>query len=596
MLFFLFQTRTFTDQIMEMSRRLAQLMPYLQYEIETKISPFFDVIAWTLAVLLAVFSLLRVLKEDNGAGQNVFWQIVRIGMVMTFFTTGYVTLHYMQGTGKDLSRGSDAGENVLVKLYRAQRDDFGAGYTKFIENQFMVKVDTGREDAVNPPANGSEALIVVLYDREGTIRDFDRRMASTFSLPNLLWGLNGIRSGLEFGDFFLMAIASITFMGLKLLVPFMIAMAMDKSLANRASYLHAVKNPMADPVATVGVCAFLMFVSMIILWGSPVLALWITLGKAYEAVSGMASNASGMLAGMGIEMFSAQAAAGFQRSADVGMTNAQQSADVTRSAGSWQSSNQRALGSNIKERASIEAGRIGSIGAAHGALTTQLMLITAGANQGHAMNSAESSRAQSAARADVQQGVGTTVAGATSELHASAADSSAQKKVLVDQTWGKVWGGLVPVVPAATAGANFEANQQRTWARNQAIESRSRNTIDALEQGGRTRVEISKNYQERVDTAIDTYAAAGSGAARAGFGEAAGAYNRAAGIAGAGVDRATEMEIAANRGQYEANVTAAQILQTAGIAAASNRALASIFANVGRELSRSVDRAMQFRY
>jgi hypothetical protein len=67
-------------------------------------------------------------------------------------------------------------------------------------------------------------------------------------------------------------------------------------------------------------------------------------------------------------------------------------------------------------------------------------------------------------------------------------------------------------------------------------------------------------------------------------------------VAGTGVDQATRLELGANKETYLGQVSGAQIVRAAGIEAATNRAIASVISNVGRELSRSVDRALQFRY
>lgn len=635
-------SRTLSEQLIEMTRRVEQLIPYIQFEVVSPIAPYFELIAWVMGGLIAMLSLLKVMAEETGAGLGLFKQVARIILVVAMFGTGYSVMDGMRATGGEMAGGGENGDNPLVRLYKEQRDAFDAGYAKFIENQFMVKVN-GSEQAVTPPDNGSEAILSVPYDREGTIRDFDKKMSGTFSMSNLLWALNGIRSGLEFGDFFLAAVAGVTFLALRILLPFMIMMAIDKGLAHRTSYpylwgvivltlvwpvvatflrmlaymsgniglalgdpnpvynwdyatMNAVKNPLSQPVVTIAFAAFFMFVSMVMLWVSPVIAMWITLGKAYEAVSGVVSNATGILTGAAIELFSAQAAAGFQRSADVGMANASADAETTRAEANWQSSNMRAQVTNTKEHAGIEAGRVAAVGSAQGALTTQLILIGAQASQSHAMLKSDTERSQEMARIDRQQGVATTATRAESELHQSAAESHAAKTELWDRTWNRVTGGAVPFLPAATSELGWAANTDRTRGRNTAIEHLSSGTIEATNLAGNNRIRTQGVYQTEVDRTIDTYAGAAAGGARAGFAQAVGAYNRAAGISGGGVDRGYRMELGANRTAYDGQIRGAGIMRAAGIEAATNRAIASVISNVGRELSRSIDRAIQFRF
>lgn len=173
---------------------------------------------------------------------------------------------------------------------------------------------------IKPGPNGTDVVLGVPYDKEATIKDVERKldvsswnMATMFSLLNLARGL------IEFGDMFLLMLGSGLLIAVRLAVPFMIAVAIDRNLAHKVAYpfawgvvvltlvwpvvsyvirslaylmgnvamamgdsgplytwdsatMQVIRNPLAEPVYTIVIAAVLMTITGLCVWFSPVIA------------------------------------------------------------------------------------------------------------------------------------------------------------------------------------------------------------------------------------------------------------------------------------------------------------------------------------
>src|SRR5213082_1073011 len=142
--------RSLSDNIAAMSQRAGSLLPYINDEIVSKLIGWFELLAWVFGNCLAGFAMLRVMRENNGEGPNLYWWFGRLALFFMLSGTGLAIVNGMSAIGYEIANGNESSQrSILQTLYVAQRDSFNESYAKFQQNMFTVKVD-GRETAVNP--------------------------------------------------------------------------------------------------------------------------------------------------------------------------------------------------------------------------------------------------------------------------------------------------------------------------------------------------------------------------------------------------------------------------------------------------------------
>jgi hypothetical protein len=142
--------RSLSDNIAALSQRAGSLLPYINDEIVSKLIGWFELLAWVFGNCLAGFAMLRVMRENNGEGADLYWWFGRLALFFMLSGTGLAIINGMSAIGYEIANGNETGQrSVLQRLYLAQRDSFNDSYAKFQQNMFTVKVD-GRETAVNP--------------------------------------------------------------------------------------------------------------------------------------------------------------------------------------------------------------------------------------------------------------------------------------------------------------------------------------------------------------------------------------------------------------------------------------------------------------
>src|SRR4029434_8810456 len=163
--------------------------------------------------------------------------------------------------------------------------------------------------------------------------------------------LSFARGLISFGDFFLMLLGGFLMIAVRLAAPVMIALAIDRNLANKISYpflwgtivltliwpvvsqlirafaymggnlamsldasdvvyqwdsqtMSEIMTSGAEPFYTVILAIVIMTIAGLSLWMSPVIAYKVAMGQVYESVSSTVSSWAGALAAAGSEFYS----------------------------------------------------------------------------------------------------------------------------------------------------------------------------------------------------------------------------------------------------------------------------------------------------
>lgn len=636
--------RSLSENIAALTQRAASLLPYFDNEIVSKLIGWFELLAWVVGNCLAGFAMLRIVREDNGEGSNLYWWFGRLGLFFVLSGTSLAIINGMSAIGYEIANGNEARQqSVLQQLYLAQRDSFNDSYAKFQQNMFTVKVD-GRETAIEPVPIGSESVLGIIVDSESTLKDFDRKAdVSQWNISTMLTWLNFERALIEFGDLILVILGAALLLGLKLAMPFMLAGIVDKHLASKTTYpffygvvaltlvwpsvskiirivaymwgnvamavgdgeplyiwnyetMRAITDPLAQPQYTIALAAFGMGLGALCLYGTPFISLYFLSGRIYESVATVVSSWMGAMIGTGIEKYSAEAAAAINRQAENTQYNAGYQADVTRSAGHWEAGNMRAQGQRTAQLASIQAALTSQVAATQGAATTQRMIIQAAAGFQKSQVGADVARNIRDTNTGASLAVGNIVSGAKRDLYMNAGNTSAAK---IDQGVSLVNSMIPPEIPIARGLVEipkYDAITKRNRTGNYATTLFSAETVQNQETAANRITYSAEQYQKEMNVAVDRQAGAQVAGVNAGAGQAIGGYQRGASQARSGVDQNYQLELGANRQIYVSQVDAAGQIRNAGLEAAKLRQAAAVVAAVGREISREVGQGMRIRF
>ncbi|MDQ3666387.1 MAG: hypothetical protein M3410_07280, partial [Acidobacteriota bacterium] len=231
---------TLSDHIAKLSIRASQLLPYLQYEVLSRIQDWVYGIAVALAIVVLIFGFLRLWRENSGGNSNLIFYFLRSLFFFGLVGSSVWLIGQMAATGKEIAVGNEiqgvTGRSLLFEFYKAQRDSFNESYEKMTMGTFTVKVD-GRDFTVRPATPTTGTFVGVLYDSEGTIKDLDKKLNdSSYTLPTLFNWLNASRTLLEAGDFWLLLLGGVLVLVFKAAAPLMMAVAIDQKLAHKVTY------------------------------------------------------------------------------------------------------------------------------------------------------------------------------------------------------------------------------------------------------------------------------------------------------------------------------------------------------------------------
>ena len=636
--------RSLSDNIAALSQRAGSLVPYVNNEIVSKLIGWFELLAWVFGNCLARFAMLRVIREDNGEGPNLYWWFGRLALFFMLSGTSLAIINGMSAIGYEIANGNESGQrSVLQNLYLAQRDSFNDSYSKFQQNLFTVKVD-GRETAVNPVPLGNESVLGILVDTDSTIQNFDQKAdVSQWNMSTMMSWLSFERALMEFGDLILVILGAALTLALKLAMPFMLACIVDKQIASKTTYpffygvialtllwpsvskiirivaymwgnvamavgdssplyiwdyqtMRAITDPLAQPQYTIALAAFAMGLGALCLYGTPFISLYILSGRVYESVATVVSSWMGAMVGTGIEKYSAEAAASINRQAEATQYNTGYQADVTRSGGQLEAGNMRATGQRASQMASIQAALTGQTAATLGAATTQRMIIQAAAGFQKSQVGSDVARNIRDTNIGASREVGNIVSGAKRDLYMNAGNTSAAK---IDQGVGMVNAMIPTDMPIARGLVDipkYDAITKRNRTANYATTEFSQEMVQNQETTANRVVYSAKQYQDDINKAIERQAGGQVAGVNAGAGEAIGGYRRGAEQARAGVEQNYQQELGANKRIFVTQVDAAGQVRNAGLDAAKLRQAAAVIAQVGREISREVGQEMRIRF
>src|SRR2546430_1224951 len=590
-------------------------------------------------------SMLRVMRENNGEGSDLYWWFGRLALFFMLSGTGLAIINGMSAIGYEIANGNETGqESVLQRLYLAQRDSFNDSYAKFQQNMFTVKVD-GRETSVESVPLGSESVLGILVDTDSTIQNFDQKAdVSQWNISTMMTWLNFERALIEFGDWILVILGAALTLGMKLAMPFMIACIVDRQIASKTTYpffygvialtlvwpsvskiirivaymwgnvamavgdssplyiwnydtMRAITDPLAQPQYTIALAAFGMGLGALCLDGTPFISLYFLSGRIYESVATVTSSWMGAMVGTGIEKYSAEAAASINRQAETTQYSAGYQADVTRSGGQLEAGNMRAQGQRAAQLASIQAALTGQVASTMGAATTQRMIIQAAAGFQKSQVNADIGRSIRETNISRDQQVGTTTAGVNKEKYMAAAESHASKN---DQWGTNLSEAVPPEIPIVRPLLKGFFQNAGITNRNQGVNQSAdtyRDSVTGFQNTAADKsVGSSQQYQGDMTVAINQQAGAQIAGVNAGAGQAIGGYQRGAAQARRGVDENYGLELGANQRIYTSQVDAAGQIRNAGFEAAKLRQAAAVIAAVGREISREVGQGMRIRF
>jgi hypothetical protein len=362
------QRASFSEAIEGLTDRASALLPIIRDEIEGKLLPWLEGLSVTVALIVMIFAFAKLWRENAGAGVDLFWWFARVGIILSLLGSGPKIINGMFEEGKKIADG-EGGQGALLQFYLKQQRAFDDSYTKFTENMFTIG---------NTPVKSSPGgLVGVLFSNESSIPDPKRLLEGISKDMTLLYdGLNFSRGVISFGDLFLTVLGSFLLIVMRLAAPIMIALAVDRSLAQRTTYpfvwgvvvltliwpivTHIIKsiaymggniamalgdnkvfhsfddNAMrviqhGDPFYTALFAAVIMLISGLCLWAAPYIAYQLSAGRVYEGVSQAISSWVGQLMGVGISYYSTAMAAGLQKEAELLQANAQLAATEAQS-------------------------------------------------------------------------------------------------------------------------------------------------------------------------------------------------------------------------------------------------------------------------
>lgn len=350
-----------TSGVERLSEIASGFVPLVKSTVESLMLKRFVWLATIFAQLVMAASFLKLMSEKMGPTKDFFGWIARCLIFLPLIITGPFLVTYMYGVGQVLT-------NPLQTPIATIRNEFDVRYGRFVEGHFMADgEDTPFRDPnqiIPPTGNGREQLIGVLKDKATAVRTVEEMLEpTTENMPKMFAMLSWARSIMSFADFLLIIITGLLMIAFRLAVPWMLAVAVDKSLAHEITYrfargvivftlifpvvagimriiaylfglvgmsaydytafaivpdtIQVVPNdPFYNTSLTIGVAGFTMIVSSLCLLASPVISWKIAFGQTFEGVATVASGWMAAVVGSGINLISAQVGASLNNAAE----------------------------------------------------------------------------------------------------------------------------------------------------------------------------------------------------------------------------------------------------------------------------------------
>lgn len=627
-------------QLSELLIHVRELVPYIRHQIERPMLTKFRTLAMILGSLVLLFSFIRVLKENDGASQELYYWFARAAIFMAFFAMGPAIVSNLYKIGRTLTI-------PIESSIEEKRQAFNDNYYKFVHGTLIVRDD---QHIYQPPIYlkpGEEPWVGPVTDADvGTagklkgIEELQAQANKLWNMDTLFFLLNIARGILQAGEIFLLLLGGFIMVGLRLAAPFMVAVGIDKKLAEKITYpfvwgtivftlvFPVVRDVLTYIAYTVGSFGLMLFkgepiyhiddttasivksaayydpkmiivislvtmtISGLMLWLSPYLAYRIATGQVFEAVSSTASGWMAAIVGSTVEYVGLKTGASLQRQAENTQTQGGFTAEMTRAKGTLEVSN---LGA--------QARKVSSLAQIQGGLQTQLGAIWGGAATGVGMAKATQNMTIASARAQVgdsnrqvfarrDQNVQQAQYAMGNESIRVAGEASARKHEIFGQYFTAV--PMVGVIPASQMAGY--ANTDRTRTQNAAINNQAIQTGWNENATAERVVKSQTTYQGDIEKAAQDNFESNRAAINSGAGQAAGAAKHGADTASGGVNKAYGLEMQANQIQFDTTKSAAGTIRDAGFSAARMRELSTVITGVARDMDRRIEEGMRQRY
>lgn len=401
-----------TDPLVNLVLVAENLIPKLQEVIESPLVKGLENLAFWIAVIVMLLSFARLFRENDGASKDLFWWCCRLAIIFTLFGTGRTIINTASQIGYDIINVTE-----FRKVFWDAELDFNVNYQKFTEGMFLVK----------SAANNPDEVIGALTSENPNFRDITKLLdVSSWNLSNVFIGVTLGRFLLEFAQLFLAILSALLTIGLRLFAPFAIALAIDRTLAQRISYPFAwsagvftlitplVSHILGLVVYTTGNLAFkiiapetglftldangaitgdpsritqavyasialmvLMVLSSLLLLASPYISYKLAFGQIFEAVSTTASGWLGAFAATGLEVAGVKYGTSLQRQASEARIEGQYQAEQARALAIKDASNLTGRAQQILGLQSAAASRSQALGAIAGGYAMSVQMTEA---------------------------------------------------------------------------------------------------------------------------------------------------------------------------------------------------------------------------
>lgn len=622
---------SFSQTLERMRSRATELLPLVRNEIEGPLLPWLENLSLLLASLIIIAAFARLWRENGGAGVDLFWWFARLGVIFALLGNGPRIVDGMFVVGRELAGGVDA-SSALHQFCVKQRSEFDAAYEKFTEGVFTVK-----DTSVKPVPGG---MMGVIYSTETSVLDATRKFENLSKDMSFLFdSLNFSRGVITFGDFFLTLLGSFLLIAMRLSAPIMIALAIDRSVAQKITYPYAwgvavltliwpfvvlliksiaymggniamalgnnqqfyafdpktmqiIQNSSQQPVYTVLFAAAIMLIAGLCLWGAPYIAYQLSVGRVYEGVSTTISSWAGQIAGAGIEYYSSSMAASISRQAEVMQAQSQYFAESTRAGAQQEGADTQARGNKIRQLTGVESSRVSGLYAAESARYNQ-----------SASAKADELFARQSTDAGVKLQQGLAGVGAAQQREDLRIGIDQQRKHFQADAESKPWEmahsvfSNAPLVgPYAGYAAQMKGAGNRLGIESKAAEEayvgRFANTNNAFAETST----VHGNYGVEMKSAIEGYSGNRQFVADMSAQISKDGVNRSASIAKGGVIQGYNLDLQANRINYEGAIKAATHIRDTAVEAAKLRSVASIIGSVGHNIARDMEQGLTLRY
>lgn len=633
-----------SDHIARLSIKASQLLPYLQNEVLSHLQDWVYGIAIAIAVLVLLFSFLRLWRENAGGNSNLIFFFLRSLFFFGMVGSSVWIIGQMAATGKEIAEGSEitgsAGRGLLFEFYKAQRDSFNESYEKLVMGTFTVQVD-GRDFTIQPSNDTAGTFLGVLYDSEGTIKDLDKKLNdSSYTLPTLFNLLNASRTILEAGDFWLLILGSVLILIFKAAAPLMMAVAIDQKLAHKVTYpfawgagvltliwpavsyfiralaylfgnmamalgdseplynwdyaaMYAIKSNFASPVYVVAIATLMMTIAGGCLWISPYLAYRFSMGQVYEGMSAAMSQFAGMIIGTGVEAYSATAAASINQLAQNTQAQGSYDAQTTEARANRESG-------MLRNQAAFISGKAQALSSAQASAGAAMAAARAGVSQAYTMfGSAKRGMAgynEQMAQISTQRSIKDNNTQSARQASETNTDSQVGRK----QEWSRglgsipLFGGPIDLIREGVAGTVSSASGGKYGAMPLTLHQRGYDAA-RIEYTSGVNANASQSFTEaqRVERlAGDRMAAISTQQGK----EAAGAAYVSAGTSIAGHQAALGSSNQAIQIDFDGRMNSANILQNAADESAKLQAISMVISRVGSKLAQDIEKGLEMRY